>query len=350
MKRFTLFAVMASFMTMLAACIEEPGTDKPDEGGEDVPEIKDSNLIGEISIRFNGTDSHTYTINYDEDDRPVRIDLLGFESDEMVSYRYDIEYAGNQVKIHGDDNIEIELELDGLGRAVTGTYREEYRDGDYTETHETELTFTYDSQGRLIREDGKEDGYDDYAIKYTWEDGNMVNSHIEYYDEPFMYSEYPNEANIDINWIITAGYGSYIGALGFLDIFGQRSACYAYPDYLENDVATGNGREEFVCEDRIGITLTREYDVYHVAYDETTAEYEFNGENNLLGIVKTVPAYLISYTQDYTINILYPDGYFIGEDGKKYYYSDALEYDYQPAVETGREALEPNVTYVDIIY
>ena len=105
-----------------------------------------------------------------------------------------------------------------------------------------------------------------------------------------------------------------------------------------------------MCEDRIGITLTREYDVYHVAYDETTAEYEFNGENNLLGIVKTVPAYLISYTQDYTINILYPDGYFIGEDGKKYYYSDALEYDYQPAVETGREALEPNVTYVDIIY
>ena len=312
---------------------EEPGTEKPDPGTED-----NTGLISLITISNDEGDEHYWGFTYDSQS----------SCGETFFHFYQIDYSDSHVKFY-DDTLSIDLTLDASGKAVSGVYHEYYDEYGYPEESETALSFFYDSEDRLIREEGTDEyDYNYFTLKYTWDNGNMVNSYIDYYDVPFLYSEYAVNSNIDINWILATGYGSMVGsAVGFLGVFGTGSADYVFPSYFD---ATGNRPiEEWISEDLIGITQTREYSSHVVAYEESSAEYLFDDKERLTDITKTVPNYMVYYTQDYTVTVMDPEGYVI-QDGKKYYHYESVRYEYEEPVETDRESMDPDITYVSITY
>lgn len=361
MRKTAFLTILAAAALFVAGCTDDPNTGRPDDGTTEEPGTENpdtdepgtednTDRISLITFRNDEGYEHYWAFTYDSQDRPVAVDFNGTEEDDTFFYHYQINYSDNHVRFY-DDTISIDLTLDASGRAVSGIYHEAYDEYGYSEEYETEISFTYDSEGRLIKETGTEDGYDEYMVEYTWENGNMVNSYIDYYDAPFQYSEYANKSNIDINWILTTGYGSQVGgAVGFLGVLGERSADYVFPTYFDDDMAEANQpAEEWICEDLIGITRTREYSRHVVAYDESVAEYTFNDTEQLTDITKTVPNYMVHYSQDYTITVVNPDGYVL-RDGKKYYHYEAVRYEYEEPVETGREPMDPDITYVSITY
>ena len=349
----------AAALFTAASCTEDPDTGKPDDGTTEEPGTEEPDTSGTedntdrisiIAFRNDEGDEHYWGFTYDSQDRPVAVDLNGTDYGDTFLYHYNIEYSDSHVKFY-NDTLSIDLTLDASGKAVSGIYHEYYDEYGYPYESETEILFTYDSDGHIVKETGMEDGYNEYTVEYTWENGNMVSSHIDYYDSPFMYSEHANESNIDINWIMSLGYGSQVGgAAGFLGVLGEKSADYVVPSYFDYDMAEANQPiEEWISEDLIGITQTREYSSHLVAYEEAAAEYTFNDREQLTDITKTVPNYMVYYTQDYTITVVDPDGYVVN-DGKKYYRYEAVRYEYEEPVETGRDPMDPDITYVSITY
>lgn len=350
----------AAALFTAVSCAEDPDTGNPDEPGTEEPGTEEpdslgtednTGLISLITIRNDEGDEHYWGFTYDSQSRPVAVELNGTDCGETFFHFYQIDYSDSHVKFY-DDTLSIDLTLDASGKAVSGVYHEYYDEYGYPEESETALSFFYDSEDRLIREEGTDEyDYNYFTLKYTWDNGNMVNSYIDYYDVPFLYSEYAVNSNIDINWILTTGYGSMVGsAVGFLGVFGTGSADYVFPSYFDNDIATGNRPiEEWISEDLIGITQTREYSSHVVAYEESSAEYLFDDKEKLTDITKTVPNYMVYYTQDYTVTVMDPEGYVI-QDGKKYYHYESVRYEYEEPVETGREPMGPDITYVSITY
>lgn len=351
---------MAAAALFAVSCAEDPDTGNPAEPGTETPGTEEpdtpgtednTDRINVITFRNDEGDEHYWGFTYDSQDRPVAVDMNGTDYGDTFLYHYNIEYSDSHVRFY-DDTISLDLTLDASGKAISGIYHEYYDEYGYPDESETAITFFYDAEDRLIREEGTDEyDYNSYTVEYTWENGNMVNSYINYYDVPFMYSEHAVKSNIDINWILTTGYGSYIGgAVGFLGILGTGSADYVFPTYFANDLASENMPiEEWISEDLIGITRTREYSSYVVADEESYAEYLFDDKERLTDITMTVPNYTIYYSQDYTITVVDPEGYVI-RDGKKYYRHEAVSYEYEAPVETDRESMDPDITYVSISY
>ena len=298
---------MAAAALLAAGCTEDPDTGKPDDGTTEEPGTEDNTgLISLITISNDEGDEHYWGFTYDSQSRPVAVELNGTDCcGETFFHFYQIDYSDSHVKFY-DDTLSIDLTLDASGKAVSGVYHEYYDEYGYPEESETALSFFYDSEDRLIREEGTDEyDYNYFTLKYTWDNGNMVNSYIDYYDVPFLYSEY---------------------------------------------AATGNRPiEEWISEDLIGITQTREYSSHVVAYEESSAEYLFDDKERLTDITKTVPNYMVYYTQDYTVTVMDPEGYVI-QDGKKYYHYESVRYEYEEPVETDRESMDPDITYVSITY
>ena len=350
----------AAALFTAASCTEDPDTGKPDDGTTEEPGTEEPDTPGTedntdrisiIAFRNDEGDEHYWGFTYDSQDRPVAVDLNGTDYGDTFLYHYNIEYSDSHVKFY-NDTLSIDLTLDASGKAVSGIYHEYYDEYGYPYESETAISFFYDAEDRLIREEGTDEyDYNYFTVEYTWENGNMVNSYINYYDVPFLYSEHAANSNIDINWILTTGYGSMVGsAVGFLGVLGTGCTDYVFPTYFDDDLAVENQPiEEWISEDLIGITQTREYSRHVVADDESSAEYLFDDKERLTDITMTVPNYMVYYTQDYTITVVDPDGYVVN-DGKKYYRYEAVRYEYEEPVETGREPMDPDITYVSITY
>lgn len=289
----------------------------------DTPVFVPETAIRQVTILDpdDGTESN-YAFEYDEQGRVVR--MQGSDNYDGTSiYLYIATYEGNTVTVDGDDGVHIVATLDEQGRAARVAYTESLSPdgGGSSSPTRTDITLTYDAAGRLVNETGKSEygyGYDEYSYDYTWTGGDLTRVHCNYYDEDFAYSTHPNTGNIDLNWLITAGYGSgSIAPLGIFNLLGTRSTHYAVPCYwAENDVTPQQMSP--VCEDDLDKPVTEEGMYYEDG--ETTTEYTFDGpEGSLSTIATATPVYAVHYRMTGTIIDYDPDAYEM-RDGKKYYY------------------------------
>ena len=288
----------------------------------DTPVFVPETAIRQVTILDpdDGTEAN-FAFEYDGQGRVVRMQGSDQYDDETYTYLYTVAYEGNTVTIDGDDGVHITGTLDAQGRATQVAYTENLSpdggSGSSSPTR-TDITLTYDADGRLVQEAGEEGGYDEYTYNYTWTGGDLTRVHYNYYDENFAYSTHPNTGNIDLNWLITAGYGSGgIAPLGIFNLLGTRSTHYAVPCYwAENDVTPEQMSP--VCEDDLDKPVTEEGMYYEDG--ETTTEYTFDGpEGSLSAIATATPVYAVHYRMTGTIIDYDPEAYEM-RDGKKYYY------------------------------
>ena len=258
-----------------------------------------------ISDPENG-DEDNLAFTYDNEGRVKEISGLSFSSSEQSPYRYiyKISYEDGKILIDGDDGMSMEATLDDNGRTS--------------------------------------------EVRYSQTDGYMtVHSEISLsYDSEYRYSSHPNTGNIDLNWLLTAGYGSSLAPLGMLNLTGKRCENYVWPDYWDTAYETPDIML-IVCEDDLDKPVTKEG--FHYRDGEKEIQYEFNGpENCLSSIHAETPVERVHYTQTGTITYWNPEAYEIREDGKKYFY--VLDIDWGEEKETWTETARTDILEVTIEY
>ena len=154
-------------------------------------------LIKTIFITDGTDDNYEYLFSYDENGRLTRVEM----TEEFVSgsdnisldFLYDIDYSDEKIVISGqeeDYTVSFEAVLDDQGRAVSAVYTDIGENG-YGEVEEirTEISFSYDKEGQLTSETGKEDGYEEYIKEYIWSGGNTLKTQSENSRYGFTYSD-----------------------------------------------------------------------------------------------------------------------------------------------------------------
>ena len=190
--------------TSLTVRQEGLDTNTPD----DDPDMPAGRLIKTLFITDGTDDNYEYLFSYDENGRLTRVEMteefVSGSDNISLNFLYDIDYSDEKIVISGqeeDYTVSFEAVLDDQGRAVSAVYTDIGENG-YGEVEEirTEISFSYDKEGQLTSETGKEDGYNEYINEYIWSGGNLINTQSDYSRYEFTYSDYPDNSNIDINW------------------------------------------------------------------------------------------------------------------------------------------------------
>ena len=293
----------------------------------DTPVFVPETAIRQVTILDpdDGTEAN-FAFEYDGEGRVVRMQGSDQYEGETHTYLYTMAYEGSTVTVDGDDGVHIVGTLDAQGRATQVAYTETLSPdgGGSGSPTRTDITLTYDAEGRLTQEVGEEDGYNEYTYDYTWTGGDLTRVHLDYYDADYAYSTHANTGNIDLNWLLTAGYGSGgIAPFGILNLLGTRSTHLAVPDYWADMAATPD-QMLLVCEDDLNKPVTKEGMYYEDG--ETTTEYRFEGpEGSLSFISRETPVESVHYRQTGTITDYDPEAYEM-RDGKKYYYDLTIDW------------------------
>ena len=293
----------------------------------DTPVFVPETAIRQVTILDpdDGTEAN-FAFEYDGEGRVVRMQGSDQYEGETHTYLYTMAYEGSTVTVDGDDGVHIVGTLDAQGRATRVAYTETLSPdgGGSGSPTRTDITLTYDADGRLTQEVGEEDGYNEYTYDYTWTGGDLTRVHLDYYDADYAYSTHANTGNIDLNWLLTAGYGSGgIAPFGIFNLLGTRSTHLAVPDYWADMAATPD-QMLLVCEDDLNKPVTKTGVYYEDG--ETTTEYRFEGpEGSLSFISRETPVEAVHYRQTGTITDYDPEAYEM-RDGKKYYYDLTIDW------------------------
>lgn len=338
------FIDISSGDQFLSVQITQLGTDDETPGADiEAPPVEiPATYIRHITILdpSEGNEDN-FSFEYDQEGRVTTISGNSWIDDEYSMYYYTISYEERSVSITGDDGISIEATLDSEGRAAEVKYSETDDGREYS----SDITLSYDSEGRLVRETGT-DEYSESVTDYIWTDGNIARVHYDYYDTDYLYSSYPNSGNIDINWLMTGGYGSGIAPLGIIGMLGARSTDYAYPDYWAADLMYPD-QQLAVSEDDLDKPVEKEG--FYYEYGEPEISYLFEGpEGCLSSIDMEKPLEQVHYHQTGIITDYDPYAYEIREDGKKYYYGLTIEWGERE--ETYRETVSIHPQEVTVDY
>ncbi len=314
-----------------------------------LPPSFDGKYIKSLMIK-DTSDGETISSTFEYNEKGQLVKIIGKDvyEDETDVYEYIIAYTDGNVEIKGRDGEEYTAAIDARGRATQVRYV------DTDDDNQTiDITLAYDNEGQLTKETGKTDDYNDYTVEYKWTNGNLTQTtYGGYSDTDFRYSEYENTGNLDINWIISGGYSeSGVSPLGLLGLLGKRSAHYVVPNYwdMASSPTPGWDIERPVHEDLIGTTQTDTYTVTESDENKATAQYSFDADNDLSGIVTETPVYRISYERTATIVRTNPNEEpFVGEDGTKYYWE--VEVQFSDPVESSREQIGTDRTEISIGY
>lgn len=317
--RTTTLVLLPSGGETTQVLITQLGT--ADTDSTDTPVFVPETAIRQVTILDpdDGTEAN-FAFEYDGQGRVVQMKGNDNYDGDTCTYLYTIAYEGNTVTVDGDDGVHITGTLDAQGRATRVAYTETLSPdgGSSSSPTRTDITLTYDADGRLVQEVGEEGGYTEYTYDYTWTGGDLTRVHLDYYDADYAYSTHANTGNIDLNWLLTAGYGSgSISPLGILNLLGTRSTHYAVPDYWADMAATPD-QMLLVCEDDLDKPVKKTGVYYEDG--ETQTEYRFEGpEGSLSFISRETPVEAVHYRQTGTITDYDPDLYET-RDSKKYYY------------------------------
>lgn len=339
------FIDISSGGQLLTVQITQLGTDDETPGGDiEAPPVEiPATYIRHITILdpSEGNEDN-FSFEYDGEGRVTTMRGDSRLDDEYSMYYYTISYGERSVSITGDDGISVEATLDSEGRATEVEYSETYDGREYA----SDITLTYDSEGRLVKETGT-DEYSESVTDYIWTDGNIARVHYDYYDTDFLYSSYPNTGNIDINWLVTGGYGSGIAPLGIIGMLGTRCTDYAYPDYWDAVLLSPDQQQIAVSEDDLDKPVEKEG--FYYEYGEPEISYLFEGPEGCLSYIHMEkPLEQVHYLQTGIITDYDPGAYEIREDGKKYYYGLTIEWGERE--ETYRETVSIHPQEVTVDY
>lgn len=324
--RTTTLVLLPSGGKTTQVLITQLGT--ADTDSTDTPVFVPETAIRQVTILDpdDGTEAN-FAFEYDGEGRVVRMQGSDQYEGETHTYLYTMAYEGSTVTVDGDDGVHIVGTLDAQGRATRVAYTETLSPdgGGSGSPVRTDITLTYDAEGHLTQEVGEEDGYNEYTYDYTWTGGDLTRVHLDYYDADYAYSTHANTGNIDLNWLLTAGYGSGgIAPFGIFNLLGTRSTHLVVPDYWADMAATPD-QMLLVCEDDLNKPVTKTGVYYEDG--ETTTEYRFEGpEGSLSFISRETPVEAVHYRQTGTITDHDPEAYEIREDGKKYYYDLTIDW------------------------
>ena len=334
--------------TSLTVRQEGLDTNTPD----DDPDMPAGRLIKTLFITDGTDDNYEYLFSYDENGRLTRVEMteefVSGSDNISLNFLYDIDYSDEKIVISGqeeDYTVSFEAVLDDQGRAVSAVYTDIGENG-YGEVEEirTEISFSYDKEGQLTSETGKEDGYNEYINEYIWSGGNLINTQSDYSRYEFTYSDYPDNSNIDINWILCDAYGSGAGPLGVIGALGKRSANFVWPDFWDYDMPNSYVGVDYPFDSGlIGEETVREYTGY--SSGEPEVNYSFDPEGYLTSIIKTVPQYRTTYRQVYRYELEDPN---LLPDENGYYHYGVILVPVGDPETVSTETLEPRITDVEI--
>lgn len=322
-----LLLVTAAALTAAAvtSCFPEDGKEDlnpetPETGGEGQTggEGDSGNMSSDLIRRIDIIESDpsnsatTLTFEYDGTGNISRITEAcsygGDGIDDTFEYIFDRTVTGLDISgIDGGVEYPIMTIYDDNGDGVAEKIgiSEEYGDTEY-------IGLEYDSSWHLVKVDA-DDPY--VSREFFWTDGNLTGS-TGGTDYSYTYSEYGNNANIDLNWILTGGYHNDAFMIGGLSgLLGARSLNYADYVPLFDMNSESAAREPIAADGEYTYTSKSQ----RIAHDEASTEFDLSGER-LTGITGIVPVYTVS--TEYTVyrTITDYDRYTEGPDGTRLYY------------------------------
>ena len=279
-------------------------------GGElepDEPSVGRDGFVRSVRVNYNDEEEMMYSFGYNETGRLSDIEI-SFDG-EGVSESYSIYWDSYPIQVrYGYDGSSIfiyDIESDGIAERIEAESEPGYVD------YRAEIEYAGGRLHAIKAEYGDSSGF-------LWENGSMVESTYGYYTSDYAYSEYENNANIDLNWILSDGYNTDFAVFaGLVDMLGHRSATYVIPD-LWGALEDGNRQLEPIPSD--GEYTFTGIGTYF-ATEETETEFDFDGRLNEIRV--SAPVYTVE--KEYTVyrTITDYDKYDVLEDGTKVYY----EYD-----------------------
>lgn len=279
-----------------------------EEGEGQKPDISPTNVrVSRIAITFDDNYREVYSLKYDGNYVAEILSSCyndGVEEDvpSVLTVRRERGKVIIEESYWDDGSLKTDCEvmtLDGKGRAVEYLYKDEDSSEEYV--------ISYNSDGTLAKSCNK-DGRD--SQNYIWSGGNLTTVD----SDKFIYSEYKNNANIDLNWAFTGGYGSGWPIFGMLGLLGERSVNYVIPKTTGDVSIDPHFEEPIPCDG--------EYTYTEVSYIRVEADadvdYKFDNDN-LVSAKSSVPVYRIETLYKVYRTITNYDHFEIGPDGQKLY-------------------------------
>lgn len=248
-------------------------------------------LLTKVTLMENDTEKdEEYLITYDDQNRPVKMITRWWENESGTgNWEQDTNeftYQNGKVTEHYDELYgkgsertvsDYQYTLDAEGRIQSWNCKTRYNGNTFYENG----TFTYGSNGEILRDDYLDDNKWRYAYA-RWENGNKVRqgwgdvTNKEDYYDLLTYTSYPNnpQLNVDLNLFLhnsEAGYLCFANE-GRLKLFGNylgtRSKNYL-KSYAENYSFNGDIVDlttlEYEFDDRTGlpvkVTATKTWNV-----------------------------------------------------------------------------------------
>ena len=310
-----------------------------------------------------------YKFEYDGD---YLVKFTVTDNANRADHTYDISYGDNTIEVvssrqywegKGIYAVRYNFTTDGNGMVTGGT--EEWISGD-----EGTGRFSLSYEGGFLAGIQYDGDYRNESNAFTWTDGQLAgnefsteNSYegLQEIEYTYIYSDSPNNANIDLNWFFSAGYNAAgtqpewldwsLAIAGMTGHLGEKSANLISSthapeyEYTADDYENMGFPKDPIPEDGI-------YKVPMVIYVNTAGDkqYTFNDEGLPVSVTSTSVSYIVTYEwsvrktiTDYE-NFSQPDG----PDGPKLYHS--YDEEVLGIEEVSREAMSEYPSSMTISY
>ena len=319
--------------SLVSVSIEQ--TSEPGDPDEPEPPVSNEGFVKDLRIEYSDSGPMTYSFDYNGTGRLSGIEI-SFEGEDLPE-KYDIyweSYPAVQVR-YAYDGTSIFI-YDENGDGIAERIEAETEQPGYIDfTADLE----YDGSGHITNVIGSE--Y--YSVDYLWDGDGLVETRNNDDTLQYTYSAYENNANLDLNWIMSDGYYSeFVFFAGLMDMLGTRSAFYVNPSYGV-DLSDENRPHEPITEDgEYTFTTTSTIRV------SEEAETEYDYDTRLNSVTVTVPVYEIQTEYRVERTILDYEDFYVGENGDRYYnnYSEKV----LSKTEIGREKISEEYTKFIVEY
>ena len=351
MKKTMIFMLLCAAMaTAFTACEKNPANDDPagQEGNNGNDNDNPGGTVddGKTRVRqiVQGGEEYgmVYKFEYDGDNL---VKFTVTDNANQADHTYDISYGNNTIEVvssrqYWEDEdiyaVRYNFTTDGNGMVTGGT--EEWISGD-----EGSGRFSLSYEGGFLAGIQYDGDYRDESNAFTWTDGqltgNVFSSESPYdglqeTEYTYIYSNSPNNANIDLNWFSSASYNAAgtqpewldwsLAIAGMTGHLGEKSSCL---------IANAQTPEyEYTADDYDNMAFPKdpipEDGIYKVPmevpfYKVEGGQYTLNDEGLPITFTSTTKVYRVTFEwsvrktiTDYE-NFDQPDG----PDGQKLYYS-----------------------------
>lgn len=289
MKHWTIACCLAVMAVVFPACEEKI----------EVEESMAGRMIKTLSIEYDyGTECLEF--GYEAGGLPSTVFCSTSDGDAV---RYDIVRNDASLGfIPSDGSEDLWFRLDGAGRKVTGF---SVIDGDFSVEYDGDrLLSVYSDESHVV--------YDWFGENLRRSDsGRNIN---------YIYSDISNNANLDINWLLTGGYVSGSSSLaGLVNMMGSRSSKLVIPLPLYMEYEEPSEIEypyEMITEDS---EKYLEYTEYDVADNSAYSMDSIIEDGCFAGAEVKVPVYDIRKKLRYRLKITDYDTYRVDENDVKWY-------------------------------